>query len=447
MFVPTYSPRAFRFGPFEVDPETGELRKHGHRVHLQEKPFQLLVALLRQQGRLVTREALRQQLWPVDTFVDFDNGLNTAVSKLREALGDSGEGHRYLETLARRGYRFVGTAEELGLPATDWYKELDVQIPKVTPTTTDRILVPGNRKRRLAIWAFAVITCTAIAYRLRPVTLAFSQTSSFQTINVPGAFSSAAEGVNDQGAVVGNFTPTVESLPLSFLLFQGHFSFFTFPGSEATTTRDINNHSQITGSFLDNGGFEHGFMVLNGNFQQIDVPFPNRGTVGTGINNNKPGDMVGFFRDPKTGLSVSFLRQRNGTFTKFTFPGSVTTEASGINVYSIIVGTYQLGDGVTHGFRVRNGDFQTLDFPGAVDTTPRNINDKNVIVGTYRSPDFVDHGFSLDLTTNTFTTIDRPAATATTINGVNNKDQIAGLSLLSPRNPNRAFQADCTAVF
>jgi len=94
MFVPAHSPRAFRLGPFEVDPETGELRKHGRKVHLQEKPFQLLVALLRQRGRLVTREALRQQLWPADTFVDFDNGLNTAVSKLREALGDSGERHR-----------------------------------------------------------------------------------------------------------------------------------------------------------------------------------------------------------------------------------------------------------------------------------------------------------------------------------------------------------------
>src|SRR5215472_10657447 len=144
MFVPAHSPRAFRFGPFEVDAETGELRKHGRKVHLQEKPFQLLVALLRQRGRLVTREALRQQLWPGDTFVDFDNGLNTAVSKLREALGDSGERHRYLETLARRGYRFVGTVEELGLPATDGHKEFDVQTNHHLPSAhglTDKDLI------------------------------------------------------------------------------------------------------------------------------------------------------------------------------------------------------------------------------------------------------------------------------------------------------------------
>ena len=272
--------------------------------------------------------------------------------------------------------------------------------------------------------------------------LAFTQTCSFQTINVPGA--SSAEGVNDQGAVVGNFIADPGSHSESFLLFQGNFSFFTFPGSVSTTTRDINNHSQITGSFVDNGGFEHGFMVLNGNFQQIDVPFPNNGTLGAGINNNNPGDMVGFFRDPNTSLSVSFLRQRNGTFTKFTFPGSVTTEASGINVNSIIVGTYQVGDGRTHGFRVRNGDFLTVDFPGADDTTPRNINDKNEIVGTYVSAG-VTHGFSLDLNTNTFTSIDRPAATLTEINGVNNNDRVAGSN--GGGLPVTAFQADCTAVF
>src|SRR5215468_11781365 len=107
--LPEYS-----FGPFEVRVETGELRKNGRRIHLQRKPFEILAALLEQSGRLVSRETLRQRLWPADTFVDFDNGLNTAVSKLREALGDSAERHRYLETMARRGYRFVGSVEELG---------------------------------------------------------------------------------------------------------------------------------------------------------------------------------------------------------------------------------------------------------------------------------------------------------------------------------------------
>src|SRR5215470_6530267 len=113
MPLPEQSPRRFRFGPFEVDRETGELRKGGRKVRLQEKPFQILLALLEHRGELVRRDNLRQQLWPADTFVDFDNGLNTAVSKLREALGDSAERHKYFETLARRGYRFVAPAEEL----------------------------------------------------------------------------------------------------------------------------------------------------------------------------------------------------------------------------------------------------------------------------------------------------------------------------------------------
>lgn len=106
--------RKFRFGPFEADLETGELRRNGRKVHLQEKSFQVLVALLEQRGKLVTREDLRQRLWSEDTFVDVENGLNTAISKLRDVLGDSA---RQLETLARRGYRFVGRVEELGQPA------------------------------------------------------------------------------------------------------------------------------------------------------------------------------------------------------------------------------------------------------------------------------------------------------------------------------------------
>ena len=88
----------YRFGPFEVYLETGELLKNGRRVHLQRKPFEILAALLEQSGKLVSRESLRQRLWPADTFVDFDNGLNTALSKLREALGDNAAKPSYIET-------------------------------------------------------------------------------------------------------------------------------------------------------------------------------------------------------------------------------------------------------------------------------------------------------------------------------------------------------------
>src|SRR6185437_12265920 len=101
-------PSVIRFGVFEVDLRTGELRKQGVKVKLQEQPFQLLQILLERPGEIVTREELRPKIWPSDTFVDFDGGVNNAIKRLREALGDSAETPRYVETLPRRGYRFIG---------------------------------------------------------------------------------------------------------------------------------------------------------------------------------------------------------------------------------------------------------------------------------------------------------------------------------------------------
>ena len=96
-----------RFGVFEVDLRAGELRKHGLQVRLQEQPFQVLAMLLEHSGEVVTREELQKKLWPADTFVDFDHGLNKAINKIRDALADSAESPRFLETVARRGYRFL----------------------------------------------------------------------------------------------------------------------------------------------------------------------------------------------------------------------------------------------------------------------------------------------------------------------------------------------------
>jgi cholera toxin transcriptional activator len=106
------SPRIARFGVFELDLAAGELRKNGARLRLQEQPFQVLALLLDRAGEVVTREDLRQKLWPADTFVDFDHSLNTAVNKLREVLGDSASTPRYIETLARRGYRFIAPVQQ-----------------------------------------------------------------------------------------------------------------------------------------------------------------------------------------------------------------------------------------------------------------------------------------------------------------------------------------------
>src|ERR1700760_3793622 len=100
------SPLNLKFGVFEADLRTGELTRLGKRVRLQEQPFQLLALLLEKAGGLVTREELHLKLWP-QTTVDFDHGLNKAVSKIREALGDSAENPRFIETVARRGYKFI----------------------------------------------------------------------------------------------------------------------------------------------------------------------------------------------------------------------------------------------------------------------------------------------------------------------------------------------------
>jgi len=99
--------RPTRFGVFELDLSAGELRKNGAKLRLQGQPFQVLALLLERAGEVVTREELQQKLWPSDTFVDFDHSLNTAINKVREALGDSASNPRYVETLARRGYRFI----------------------------------------------------------------------------------------------------------------------------------------------------------------------------------------------------------------------------------------------------------------------------------------------------------------------------------------------------
>jgi cholera toxin transcriptional activator len=106
--------RIFRFGVFEADANSGELRKAGMRLRVQEQPFQVLIFLLERPGEVVSREELRQKLWPSDTFVDFDHSLNTIINKIREALDDSATNPRFIETLAKRGYRFIVPVESVG---------------------------------------------------------------------------------------------------------------------------------------------------------------------------------------------------------------------------------------------------------------------------------------------------------------------------------------------
>jgi DNA-binding winged helix-turn-helix (wHTH) protein len=107
------SRRLVRFGVFEVDLRTGELRKSGLKIKLADQPFQVLAMLLERPGELVTREELQKKLWSESTFVDFEHGLNKAVNRIREALGDDADSPRFMETLPRRGYRFIYPVEPL----------------------------------------------------------------------------------------------------------------------------------------------------------------------------------------------------------------------------------------------------------------------------------------------------------------------------------------------
>jgi DNA-binding winged helix-turn-helix (wHTH) protein len=109
----------FRFQGFEVNLSESELRKDGSLIHLQEKPFRFLVMLLENAGRVVARARLREGLWPADTFVDFDRNLNAAVKRLREVLGDSARTPQFIQTLPRKGYRFIAPVERIGGRSTE----------------------------------------------------------------------------------------------------------------------------------------------------------------------------------------------------------------------------------------------------------------------------------------------------------------------------------------
>src|SRR5262245_25663349 len=148
------------FGSFEVDLESGELRRQGVKIKLQDQPFRLLALLLERAGEVVTREELRDELWPADTFVDFDHSLNTAVRKLREALGDSAETPRFVETLARRGYRFMAPVAEQG-PTAQPAPSADVEVAAPSPPLTTRW---PPFARRVVVIAAVLSSAALVAY-------------------------------------------------------------------------------------------------------------------------------------------------------------------------------------------------------------------------------------------------------------------------------------------
>jgi TolB-like protein/DNA-binding winged helix-turn-helix (wHTH) protein/Tfp pilus assembly protein PilF len=147
--VPQNHSRVARFGVFEIDLSAGELRKNGVKQRLQGQPFQVLTVLLERAGEVVTREELQQKLWPSDTFVDFDHSLNTAIMRLREALSDSSDNPRFIETLPRHGYRFIAPVEEIAASEQEKKEdtgsttapELSAAVPQ---SASPEIFITGN---------------------------------------------------------------------------------------------------------------------------------------------------------------------------------------------------------------------------------------------------------------------------------------------------------------
>ena len=169
----------FRFGPFILDLRSGDLSRNGRPIRLQEKPRSLLVALAERPGELITRAELHERLWPNDTFVDFENGLNAAMSKLREVLGDAKQSPRYIETVRGRGYRLIAKVEATPVPiatAPDRTSAVEesagsASLPGNTRSASQAENASAGKthrwKRLAAIFAVCLVTAVAIAFALR----------------------------------------------------------------------------------------------------------------------------------------------------------------------------------------------------------------------------------------------------------------------------------------
>src|SRR5260370_34281642 len=176
---PVHPSKITRCGVCEIDLKASELRKHGLRLKLSEQPFQILAILLENPGEIVTRDELRERLWPGDTFVDFDHGLNNAVMRLREVLGDSSDRPRFIETLPRRGYRFIAPTEEIHSAGPVSAATSHPTEPRddssagaiVSPVAVgtasasgEQLAAHGNAKRRLTLPRVSLMSAAVLAF-------------------------------------------------------------------------------------------------------------------------------------------------------------------------------------------------------------------------------------------------------------------------------------------
>jgi Tol biopolymer transport system component/DNA-binding winged helix-turn-helix (wHTH) protein len=183
------SPRIVRFGMYEADLQAGELRKNGLKVPLQEQPFQVCAILLQNSGKLVSREELRKELWPEDTFVDFEHGLNTAINKIRHALDDSAENPRFVQTLPRRGYRFIAPVAEGGAAAAP--------IGIAAPADGIEKHAPVAEPKHWRVWRLPLLIAAGVS-------LALSVTYVYKLVKSPGVTQRPLTRVTfDEGLQIG----------------------------------------------------------------------------------------------------------------------------------------------------------------------------------------------------------------------------------------------------
>lgn len=234
-----------RFGVFELDPETGELRRQGAKIRLQEQPARILEVLLRNHGRVVTREELCAALWPAETFVDFDHSLNTAIRKLRTALDDSADSPRYVETLAKRGYRFLVPVEWTARPGAP--PPVADSAPVAAPAA-----IPRNRRRiaLLAAGCVAVIALLAwLILRSSPIDAEYRRIAVLPIENHDPSTAYVSEGIAE---TILDELATSPSVRVTARASSFHYK--ERPVDMRTVGSELGVSAVITGSFRSQGG-------------------------------------------------------------------------------------------------------------------------------------------------------------------------------------------------
>ena len=245
-------PLNLKFGVFEADFRTGELTRLGKRVRLQEQPFQLLAMLLEKPGVLVTREELHLKLWP-ETTVDFDHGLNKAISKIREALGDSAENPRFIETVARRGYKFLADVTVVGDEQTN--SETGDLVPQQNsepPSLRDAATSSGRPARSFARWLFGAVLVLGVSLStiVHPSRLRSPAIHSIVVLPLENLSNDASQDYFTDGMTDELITDLAQIHRLRVIAYPSSIVDKRSPQSLREIARDLNVDAVVKGSVL-----------------------------------------------------------------------------------------------------------------------------------------------------------------------------------------------------